>query len=360
MKKIENLFENIKKRLLIRHEKHDSATALRGLAAIGVFLTHAEWGGLSDYITNNFSAKYFEIWNSFSLLIQMGPTAFFVASGYALTNSIQSRKRTTLEFFLSRHIRLTPLYSITLFLTYTQYGFENAIQFLSRLLYVDYLFPNLYISNPLDVAWTLPIEFWLSILLILILKYIESIKHLLLLLIFLIILQYPLYYVAIKLGANELWSARLLSGYLPSILIGSLIYLLITVLSKIHIQIITLSVAIPSLPMSLEYLFHKSTSPNFIMLLWSSLFLLYFGCHSKPINVPNLFIWLGTICYGIYLLHPMILQVVSQNLMIENRFVILIVSSFILLISSSLTWVFIEMPLIIMGKKIRIKKKKYI
>lgn len=354
---INKFYKRNLRKLAIRHEGHDSATVLRGFAALGVLLTHFNWGGLGEVIERLFSPGLFQIWNSFALLAQMGPTIFFIASGYALTSSIVIRKRTPSLFILQRILRLTPLYALVLLATYSLQNSESFIVYISRIFFIDYFNPNVYLSNPSYVAWTLPLEFWASVILFYALHLKRDFKYLYKFILILLFLSYLTYYVALFVIQNDLYAARFISSAILQIFLGSLIYVIISNLNVVSVRIIFFTLFIVTINLTFEYFRGSFNLPNTILSLWCSTFLIFPHLQYVTLRFPKFFIWQGTICYGIYLIHPLVHMVVIPNTFTQSQFIKLVVSIGVVYTLASISWLIVEMPLIKLGRKIELALK---
>ena len=90
----------ISKKLIVRHRDTDNATILRGLAATSVVIVHYDGFGLRTLFTDNSNLSI--LVNTFISLGIYGPPVFFVASGFALSASMASKKIDLATFFVHR------------------------------------------------------------------------------------------------------------------------------------------------------------------------------------------------------------------------------------------------------------------
>lgn len=100
-------------------------------------------------------------------------------------------------------------------------------------------------------------------------------------------------------------------------------------------------------------------SPSGILVIAGSVFFLFYAqiWRQGKLNFNSTWIYLGTICFGIYLLHPSILISVAK-LGLTNHFQIALVSFFYSAIASSFLHLFIERPGVYLGRLIVSKVEK--
>lgn len=131
-------------------------TGLRAYAAIAVLLIHTGGAGL-----RSFGAVGNEIVN----FCQNGVIAFFVISGFSVASSISSSQKFS-EYFLSRLIRISPLYFFWIIFVfilnnnYSYYQIYNLVVHLTYLSFFDYKIAN----SLLGVEWSIPIEIFYYLL----------------------------------------------------------------------------------------------------------------------------------------------------------------------------------------------------
>jgi peptidoglycan/LPS O-acetylase OafA/YrhL len=330
---------------------HDVATVLRGLAALGVFLTHANWGGVPLFVKRLSSKLDSQIINSIfesiTLLAQLGPIAFFIGSGYVLTHSIRNKKKKFSNYLISRFTRLSPLYLLTIFMTYRLNSEnESLVIILAHITFLDHFFPTIYAELTNDVMWTISVEFWLSISLFFVLRFVKSIKDLFVLLLLLQLVQTIVYFILIsQIADNGSYASRFFTNYLTSMMIGSIIYICSQEISKKELRLIFSAIALFTTICFFDYVLFQKTPAGLIVTLFSTLFLLLPHVLNKQIIFPNLLIFLGTICYGIYLFHTIIIYILYRNIQILNSMQ-LIVALGVTIFAASLSWAIFERPLI--------------
>lgn len=162
--------------LVTRHSGSDSATVLRGIACIMVFLIHSG-GAVRTLFSSSNPLNHFLNW--FVDLGSFGPHIFFIASGYALSRSCSIKRTSVFAFGLKRWLRLAPLYFAVLsfmFLTrwpLNDFGVKSLVM---RTFFIDGLWCDGQIADPTGVAWTMPVEFYCSFIVAIIAYRIIKIK----------------------------------------------------------------------------------------------------------------------------------------------------------------------------------------
>ena len=343
---------DIKRIFIPRYINHDAATVLRGLAAIGVFLTHTNWGEIPKLILNLSNSLNIEMiytsFNSITILAQLAPTAFFLSSGYVLAQNI--RNKHLMQFVTSRFLRLAPLFLIVLLITYQlKSEYEQFPIFVLRLLFLDHFIPEIYTNLPNDVMWTISIEFWLSIFLFFMLIYATSIIKMFYLMIFIQILNYFFYFIlAFILETDPSFSARFFTNYLNQILLGAFIFYATKNFNLKELRIITSTLILITIPLIIEFLIYQNIPAGLIVTLLSVNFLLFPHSLSRYPNFPWFLVLLGTVCYGIYLLHTPVIDLLYTETKILNNIDVLVAFS-VTLFLSMISWLLIERPFILFG-----------
>lgn len=160
-------YRDFARRLTRSHGSTDHATFLRALAAMSVVSIH--YNGLSSrdlFATNSFP---YDVLNFTINLGIYGPTIFFIASGFALTASLENKRIEIRKFTVRRYFRLAPLYIFTLACYFVlQNIFEDfkklqLSNFMVKIFFLDAFFPQYFYDDPVGVLATLPIEFWWSL-----------------------------------------------------------------------------------------------------------------------------------------------------------------------------------------------------
>lgn len=155
-------------RVLFRTYKGtDYATWLRGMAALGVLTIHYGGLGLRELFPQG--SWFFKILNNLVDFGGQGPTIFFVASGYVLQkysyNQLPIR-----EIFLTRYFRLAPAYILVLLLAALSNGSLEQLSLsmlFKKALFLDIFFSDAYAFNPIGIGYFVVVEFWLTVFLLL-------------------------------------------------------------------------------------------------------------------------------------------------------------------------------------------------
>lgn len=145
----------------------DYATWLRGMAALGVLTIHYGGLGLRELFPQG--TWFSKILNNLVDFGGQGPTIFFVASGYVLQkysyNQLPIRK-----LFLTRYFRLAPAYILVLFLAALSNGSLEQLSLsmlVKKALFLDTFFSDAHAFNPIGIGYFVVVEFWLTTFLLL-------------------------------------------------------------------------------------------------------------------------------------------------------------------------------------------------
>lgn len=249
------------------------------------------------------------------------------------------------NYFLRRYIRLTPLYSIVLIYIYaTEEKFHNSLQikdFILRVLYLDSFNQNLFFSSPSDIFWTISIEFWISLLIPLFVYIFKKTRfgaHFLFLCL-LISISSPL--VLVYFGLDNSMAHKSLPSALFCFAVGSYISLQSKSeeASKAYSLIFILGLGFTAM-----YLWGGYMGQWWVTILVTCGYLgkRRTGAVQVPSSIPSgILIWLGTICYGVYLLHPVFIGLLSAKSG-EWLFYWALIP---VLAVSTLSWIAVEKPL---------------
>jgi peptidoglycan/LPS O-acetylase OafA/YrhL len=343
----------IKSQLIRRHRGTDHATILRGLASCSVVLVHANGFGLREYFAQK--SVFDQLMNYVINLGVYGPTVFFVASGFALSASLANRKVKYYAYLIQRTFRLLPLYAFILTFTFLQYEISGRGDFgvknlILKVLFLDILNMKYFKEDPVGVLSSVPIEFWWSSFI-------------------------PLLFVIRRKGAkiievlfviSLLWLA-LFDGFTRTITIftglseskfftygicfylGNVAWLIRTTKFAKSAQLL-LAFCLTSIIL----IIHFSNFSSFLKVsLISAGFLVYAQndrWQKKPALLNDFLIFLGTICYSIYLWHNPILKLVLHFEL--NGLVSASLAIPLILFVATLSFLLIEVPGIKFGKKL--------
>ena len=145
----------------------DHATVLRGISCIMVLIIHLNCFGLTTFFKD--LSQVDKCIEAFCLLGKYGPVVFFVSSGFALTASLSHSHRNFRSFLIQRIFRLWPLYvsilATAVLIEFYLYSKTFTLENLSlRLLFLDMFFPIHFYADPIHVSFSIPIEFWWSLI----------------------------------------------------------------------------------------------------------------------------------------------------------------------------------------------------
>lgn len=334
----------------------DLATAIRGLAAIAVCAIHSNGFGLRPLD----STKLNVIGKSIDLFGTGGPAAFFIVSAYAISHSLEKNKTKYINFVIQRIFRLTPLYLLSMI------AMTKAINWkiVGTSLFQPVLSRNLN-WDILGVGWSLPVEFYCSIsiplisLLLLKLTDIVSKKYVtsaVIFVIFALVTSLPFLYSAVGFTDNNLTAYKsVLSGF-SYFVIGIIIYKtevpFLNLDPKIQNSLTILSLAVTSFIFT-KYLMNPSESSVPILGFVITIFILHWTKvrESQDYKIHGIFIFLGTVCYGIYLINPIVAHYLP-NLVSNDQVANSLLQFAITVFFATLSWLFIELPMIKLGKKL--------
>ncbi len=191
--KMGNKMKNLTKIFIRSNPGTNFATSIRAISALMVFAVHT---GAFELVQNFATVAFLE---NLRILASMAPVAFFVASGYVLTFQY-SKSRGLVRFCIRRYLRLTPLYLCVLVFLFSKQEI-SLTGILYRIFYLDAFNSQLFLSDPYGIFWTIAIEFWCSLLiLLLIFSFSKKFKYFILSLTAIISLLGP--YLLVFAGIN--------------------------------------------------------------------------------------------------------------------------------------------------------------
>ena len=329
----------ISSNLVQRHPGTDYATVIRGLAALAVLAVH----GGAAYPLFELSKKLGfgnEIVSNLSDLGSAGPAAFFITSGFVLSLVWERQKSFGLrKWFVKRYLRLTPLYAIVLLYcmaTDLNLSFSDLI---FRLLYIDAFNQALFERAPIGLLWTISVEFWLSLFIPLLVHLFRSVKRpeFVLLMAFICSNMGPV--VLIKLGLSDLMAWKSIPSAVFCFALGS--YLSALKKSDGSAQVFRLFIMF-AFGFFLMYLWGGYMGAWWVAILLTAAYLGFKRTQVNDLHPQNpVFIWLGTICYGVYLLHMLVLISISGW---TTNWAFYVSLPLVLLLASA-SWVLIESPI---------------
>lgn len=327
--------------------------ALRGFAAIIVLLFHY-WDFYKDNIYQIFS--FFKIGH-------IGVDLFFILSGFLITLSLWNSK----NFFVyikKRFLRIVPLAFLTTCIFWavkTDFSILSFQDLFAHLFFINGFFPQWYSSiNP--VTWSISIE----MIFYLILPFLwyrlskQKINKFLVICFGLVVISF--FYRAGLFFIFEDWTAKekiifteQLWGRFDQFFLGIFLAYLFTykknILEKYLKYVFVLSIFLLFISgflffvlessfrdyFLLQVFLHFITGLSFFFLIWKFIFL---AKSYKDNFFIKTFSFLGTISYGIYLLHFPVISIINK--FVENSFLALFIILSITIISSYISWNYFE------------------
>jgi len=215
--------------------------------------------------------------------------------------------------------------------------------FILRILYLDSFNQNLFLSSPNDVLWTISIEFWISLCIpsiVYILKETKFGTHFLFLSL-IISVSSPI--VLIHFGMNESMAHKSLPSALFCFVVGS--YISLQAQSEEASRAYSL-ILVLGLGFTAMYLWGGYMGQWWVVILLTCGYLgkkkSSFGHITSSVSRGSgVLIWLGTICYGVYLLHPVFIGLLS-GISGDWLFYWALIP---VLAASTLSWVALENPI---------------
>lgn len=347
--------KRIKQELFKSHPGTDTATYIRGGAALAVVLIHWDGLGLRSIFSENSDLDL--ILERVVDLGALAPIAFFIASGFALACSLSQRKYSMIEFIFRRYFRLAPLLCVALllYLVISDASIISVGNFIAKMMFIDVFIPEYFYDDPIGILWSVPIEFWWSLSVpyfysIIRAKYGQNFKVKIFEAFILISLG------ALAIAGNGLWSIFPYTENFPNYFIlsygfyfvlGALIYQLNPKIRLKRNQKLFMSIS-GFLFTSLWMHYFTISDLYLIVIIVSALLLI--RSDQLTYNYFKLTgLYLGNICYSLYLMHQLVYQI-SLKLpfgIFQEAFALIL-----LLTISTLSFLLVELPFIKMGKKV--------
>jgi len=337
-------------RVLFRTYKgSDYATWLRGMAALGVLIIHYGGLGLRElFPPNSIGARALNNLVDFG---GQGPTIFFVASGYVLHKYVR-KSVPNWKIFLTRYLRLAPAYTLVLwFATIVNGSLEqfSVSMFVKKLLFLDLFFKDAYEFNPIGIGYFVVVEFWLTAFLLLgpVLTLGNGLKR-----------KITLISIVLSSFLLSYYSHDLATWFdIPTFHFDILKYQFFFILGMCCVRLrLIRNVKIPARVLaviSIVLALNFDQYLGYVAAMFAITTLLSEDEKGSRIPLGITPIFIGNICYSIYLLHiPMIslFQIYFAEVSI-----FIVVCSVITL--SCLLFIFIEQPFIKIGKRFTTKAK---
>ncbi len=348
----------------------DYIDALRGIAVLGTLLIHCS---VYNRAVNNFGDFFKEI----TLLGNSGVQLFFMVSAFTLFLS-KSQKKTeinpTLNFFIRRFFRIAPLFYIsTLFyLIFNLEGywwneFDNVNA--NYLIFSSLTFTNgfnpYYINSVVEGGWSIAVEmifYAVFPVMFLVVKNIKIAFWTFLFSLFLASILFIFFQNNILISDEVVWKSFIYFNFiaqLPVFLLGVLLFYIVTNKEDKILQINEFKY--PLIIFSIFLIFNISFGfiQNHILISFSFFLVALSLSQAKNILVNRFTCFLGKISYSMYLTHvPILFLMWKLNLLdIINKQILNFGLRYFILITltagiSYLTYKFIELPGITLGKKV--------
>ena len=333
--------------------------SLRGIAAIMVAVLHL-WLLMRDNIakSNETASRFVSFFISdFFDFGKIGVVVFFLISGYVIPYSLY--RASSKDFLISRFFRLYPAYWVCIICYCLIVGVPSMKQLL-----INFTMLQKFVGSEdlVGVFWTLQIElvFYFICLVLHWFKLLNNDR-------FLVKLYYGLLFLSLVLAGFRYQMqlklpVALLLG-LTVMFLGMLwrkntleksIYITKKVLKQFIISIIVMLIPITILAYSKNYGNNETWYKYFISYLMALLLFKIFSRYKSP---GKFLVYLGTISYSMYLLHPIFgmelpFKLFSDNFYKAHPFLFLTFFWTFSIIASSICYYFIEKPCISIGKKL--------
>ena len=290
----------------------------------------------------------------------LAPIAFFIPSGFALACSLNQRNYSMIEFVFRRYFRLAPLLGVALILSsvIADNSHITAGNFIAKMMIIDVFIPKYFYDDPLGILWSVPTEFWRSFSVpyffsIIRGKYGQNSK----VITFEVLIWVSLGVLAI-LG-NRFWSIFPYTQKFPShfilnygfyFVLGALIYQFNPKISLERKQ--KFFILISGFLFIPLYMHYSTISDLYLIVIIVSALLLTRNNHLADKRFKLVGLYLGNICYSLYLMHQFAYQVSSKFSfgLFQGVFAFGLV-----LVISTLCFLIIEVPFIKLGKKIYLR-----
>ena len=356
-------------------KKLDYIDAVRGIAVLMVLFVHT----LNFLDTTNLN-HFFRIITEQG---RMGVQLFYMASAFTLFYSI-SQRADKFGFFIRRIFRIAPMFyiaTIFYFVFYTIYPNPNieaassdAFTFLnlfSHLTFLHALSPY-WINTIVPGGWSVAVEmlFYLLVPTVYFIYKRYGVNFLYISLASTTAISWIFNYGIVSLFSSDLpkyWPAFLYYNFftqLPIFILGMIIYHHVMSKEKslkaFHLIFIS-SLALFYLSTILNKAIYPATFAGSMLLLSSLLayFVIFMSRHSPKVLVNRVSTYIGKISYSMYLTHFLSIALISHFTKdyLKNGGELTFLFSFLLLITvtvaiSSLTYKYIERPMIIIGNRL--------
>ena len=279
-----------------------------------------------------------ELAKNFSNLGNAGPAAFFITSGFVLSLVWEKQCLSGYrKYAIRRYLRLTPLYLVVLIYCLVVFPEFTLSDLFLRLLYLDAFNESLFLRAPIGILWTIAIEFWLGLCIPLFISIFRKSRHPEIVLLFAFVISALGPIILISFGIGDLMAWKSIPSSVFCFILGS--YLSTIQKSRESAKVFKLMLVF-SFGFMCMYLWNGYMGAWWLIILLTASYLGYRRSRIEETGTPSFLIWLGTICYGVYLLHPIVLaHIGSQSA--NWAFYIALVP---VLLMASFSWVFLEKP----------------
>lgn len=326
--------------------------SIRGIAALAVLLEHAG---------ERISPHARDISHHFFSFGKFGVTAFFLTSGFVIPFTLE-RGDSLRRFWISRFFRLYPLYWLSLCLVLGSYllGITSAVtpgfpaHFLRNSLINVTMFQQfLGIPNAEGLYYTLGME--MAFYIFVSVLFVRRFHHRSLQIAWTAAISLALLGTLVPLFLRRRIPMAGLFYFL-CLLVGTAIYR--NFANEVTARKLCALLAFVSLATIVEiycnYVLIKKSDATERFTLWAVLlpwltayavFLLAYLFRAK--EFPRFFVWLGTISYSVYLLHPNVARIIPGSTHGTLSFFCVLAATLLL---STLTYRYIEQPFITLGR----------
>ncbi|MBH1962952.1 MAG: acyltransferase [Comamonadaceae bacterium] len=335
--------------------------ALRAIAAILVLITHASGSFLTEAQRYKKSTWLYDISHAIDFG-RIGVIVFFIISGYVISNTFHSGI-TVKNFVIRRVLRLYPLYWLSVIGAY--FIFFDANVDTKRLIANVLMIPIITGQEPLmGLYWTLEAElFFYAIAIALFAAGLLRKQVVLLTLAGIFLAIFSIFMFSV--GPSNL-SLKSLPLNLCFMLIGVSAHIFFSTPKNTNERflrkiLLTLLISLTLTPSAYSlFLFFSTNSPD--NLRWGISYPIavaaFFTMMYAPAKPFQPLARLGIISYSVYLLHPLVIEVLkNQTLNLEHAVgfiglsgVVLVVAAIVICLSA-LTYKFLESPFISLAKR---------
>ncbi|PSV09964.1 hypothetical protein C0W59_21735 [Photobacterium kishitanii] len=350
--------------------RYGSIDGLRAILAISVFIHHY-------VITYVWKTK--GIWvrpesDFYNHLGQASVGFFFIITGYLFTKKMIMTKNNWLDFFIGRVFRIYPIYLFVTFIVilYSFYMISFNLNVPIKNLLLELFDWGVFVTPSINgnnhaslmlagVTWTLSYEWFFYIMLPLLYVIYNKIKPLF------VILVFAIFYFSINPIVIEIWVWTFNSIMFSFFAFGFICALIESKTQKTNINVNNKYVFCMALFLFFLLFFFFKTSFGFYQsFIIGIIFLLFtYGFDFNGLLKNKIAIYLGDISYSIYLIHGLVLYTIytilfpslCSTLSFSQYMLLMPLVLLVVIFVSSITYLYIEKPMIKIGKDISKKFK---